>query len=81
MMRTLFKLLTVALVLTSCSFAGQSENLLFEQIKGDMWNMGLDFEYTHGGFKVSAQVKQGKKSASHGEFTVYGEEITTALDL
>ncbi len=48
MAKKLIKLLTLVLLLSASSqvFAN-GEFELFDQLKEDMWNMGLDFEYVH----------------------------------
>ncbi|EPZ49970.1 hypothetical protein M902_0506 [Bacteriovorax sp. BAL6_X] len=46
MPRKMIKLLTLVLLLSAPQAFG-SEFELFDRLKEDMWNLGLDFEYVH----------------------------------
>ena len=57
MLKKLFNTLSLVLLLcASTSSFASSEYELFDRLKEDMWNMGLDFEYVHTtDFKVPRQ--------------------------
>ena len=79
MLKNVFKISTIALLLSTSAFAFEQENPVFEQLKQDMWQMGLEFDYTHGAHKVMP-VGDAETVAPGGD-TVHGEEITRALNL
>ncbi|EQC49647.1 hypothetical protein [Bacteriovorax sp. DB6_IX] len=80
MLKIMIKISTLALILcTSTQAFEKRENPVFEQLKKDMWHMGLEFDYDQGTHMVMPKEAQYDESGSDG--VVHGEEITRALNL
>lgn len=47
MSKKLINLLSLVLILCASTAVQAEEFELFDRLKDDMWNMGLDFEYVH----------------------------------
>jgi len=80
MLKILFKISTIALLLGGPAMAISQENPVFEQLKEDMWQMGLEFDYAHGAHKVMPVTDTDGTQGDSGDI-VHGEEITRALNL
>jgi hypothetical protein len=80
MLKNLIKISTIALVLSGSVQAFSQENPVFEQLKDDMWQMGLEFDYAHGAHKVMP-VTDSDDGSTDVEDIVHSEEITRALNI
>lgn len=81
MLKNLFKISTIALTLSASTLAFSAENPVFEQLKSDMWQMGLEFDYAHGAHKVMPVTPDSDGGSGDTEDIVHSEEITRALNI
>jgi len=79
MLRILFKTMTLVFILSTSAYAMEQENPVFEQLKDDMWQMGLEFDYSHGAHVVMPSV--GDDTADENGDIVHSEEISRALSI
>lgn len=73
----LFKFFTVVLVLSFSSFATE-ENPVFEQLKDDMWQMGLEFNYSNNSHSISPA---NQENTTEQMDIIEVEEVSRALYL
>lgn len=78
-MSKLFKFFTVVTLLSFAVHADSQDNPVFEQLKDDMWEMGLEFNYTNYEHVISP-IKEHKESPNQGDI-IEVEEVSRALYL
>lgn len=79
-MQKLIKIFTVVLVLINLQFAHANDaaNPVFEQLKGDLWELGLDFDYSNYEHIIRPiNIDESPERESLGEI----EEVSRALYL